>query len=810
MALPTRDELKKGYDALRSRGYTDAEINKAASQTLTTVQQETEKYRPGFLERLQAGFATTPVGEANIYRGMGYEAFPEGDDVYMRTPTGRVRADPKGFDVGDIADVAGELPAIAGGALGGLAGAGAGIWSGPGAVAAGAAGGAIGSGAGDWARQQIGQQFGSGEGTDWGRVGLEAALGAGGELGGRYVGKLLAGPFKRSRTAPDISKTIDQVVKFDEQFGTELSRLAPADVQTGSEFLGQATQRVREGQFAGQRLRETQDMPFEREIEKGFEAMRGQAGLAQRVGESKAGKGLKEAVASTLKERTEELNRLYDEFGALVDPMAQPNLSNTGEAMSEILSRDVMKRKKTGAEGLGILRNALEEAGEVATFADLVGHRKAVASEVRVWDPARKSDEVQSALQKLWGALRDDEAAFLEAGGRKSTRPGADAPPPAPTIDLDIKTAQIARAAGEELTPNQIVRGMGGLQPSELTRIKGAMDVDRGMASAIGKLRGNPGMTIEEMLENVRGSEQGDAIFRAAGIESAADFMEAIRTKSFFEKFQAGTESFERGAAREQAEAAQGQIGSLFERIENAGTVDDLQAVARELEEAKRSGVLDIEDLTVANDEIGKRHQAILERTTAPQTDIPDIGLPSQAAREAGQRARSYSAEMHRIDKAQPLKALFRDDYKLSEIPEKLRGMNRDEIRVAREAIGSKGAGAGLEATGEGATAWRNIAAEVFDDLKQKMRNPDKSTYATPGRPEHFVVSGKRLLTELDKFKTGALDEIFGPELAGALKNFAEMAKGVNVSERTANNSCLLYTSPSPRDRTRSRMPSSA
>ena len=279
------------------------------------------------------------------------------------------------------------------------------------------------------------------------------------------------------------------MVKFDEQYGTELARLAPADVQTGSEFLGQATQRVREWQFGGQRLRETQDIPFEREVEKGFEAIRGQACLTQRAGESEAGKGLKEAVASTLKERTEELNRLYDEFGALVNPMAQPNLSNTGEAMSEILSRDVMKRKKTGAEGLDILRNALEEAGEVATFADLVGHRKAVASEVKVWDPARKSDEVQSALQKLWGALRDDEAAFLEAGGRKSTRPGADATPPAPTIDLDIKPAQATRAVGETLTPNQIVRGMGGLQPSALTRIKDAMDVDRGMASAIGKLR---------------------------------------------------------------------------------------------------------------------------------------------------------------------------------------------------------------------------------------------------------------------------------------------------------------------------------
>ena len=144
---------------------------------------------------------------------------------------------------------------------------------------------------------------------------------------------------------------------------------------------------------------------------------------------------------------------------------------------------------------------------------------------------------------------------------------------------------------------------------------------------------------------------------------------------------------------------------------------------------------------------------------------------------------------MHRIDKAQPLKTLFDDDYKLSEIPEKLSGMNKDQIRVAREAIGSKGAGAGLPSTEEGAAAWRNIVAEVFDDLKQKMRNPDKSTYATSGTPEHFVVSGDRLLTALSKYKPGALEEIFGPKLAGELLNFAEMAKGVNVSERTMNKS---------------------
>ena len=45
--------------------------------------------------------------------------------------------------------------------------------------------------------------------------------------------------------------------------------------------------------------------------------------------------------------------------------------------------------------------------------------------------------------------------------------------------------------------------------------------------------------------------------------------------------------------------------------------------------------------------------------------------------------------------------------------------------------------------------------------------------------------------------------EILGPEE----KNFWKDRKGANINSiRT----CLLYTSPSPRDRTRSRMPSSA
>ena len=50
-------------------------------------------------------------------------------------------------------------------------------------------------------------------------------------------------------------------------------------------------------------------------------------------------------------------------------------------------------------------------------------------------------------------------------------------------------------------------------------------------------------------------------------------------------------------------------------------------------------------------------------------------------------------------------------------------------------------------------------------------------------------------------------DKYIGIEvLANSVNNMTEM-----INDRNALlNSCLLYTSPSPRDRTRSRMPSSA
>ena len=65
----------------------------------------------------------------------------------------------------------------------------------------------------------------------------------------------------------------------------------------------------------------------------------------------------------------------------------------------------------------------------------------------------------------------------------------------------------------------------------------------------------------------------------------------------------------------------------------------------------------------------------------------------------------------------------------------------------------------------------------------------------------------KNIAEEIDKFTDLIL---VGDSLGSVLYNF-ETTRKVNLSMMIEHSkSCLLYTSPSPRDRTRSRMPSSA
>ena len=80
-----------------------------------------------------------------------------------------------------------------------------------------------------------------------------------------------------------------------------------------------------------------------------------------------------------------------------------------------------------------------------------------------------------------------------------------------------------------------------------------------------------------------------------------------------------------------------------------------------------------------------------------------------------------------------------------------------------------------------------------------------------------YLPSGAKLETEIegDKTKYHLTDHLQSTRLAVATDKSASSPMGYtpfgdNPNPSTIHQTCLLYTSPSPRDRTRSRMPSSA
>ena len=89
---------------------------------------------------------------------------------------------------------------------------------------------------------------------------------------------------------------------------------------------------------------------------------------------------------------------------------------------------------------------------------------------------------------------------------------------------------------------------------------------------------------------------------------------------------------------------------------------------------------------------------------------------------------------------------------------------------------------------------YRHVFNQIYDSLKQEQ-------------PDYIVHTG-----DLAHTKTQLSPEYF--EMASNfLKSLADIAPTIMIlgnHDGNLKNGCLLYTSPSPRDRTRSRMPSSA
>lgn len=692
-----------------------------------------------FWDRLGLGFERTPEGQEAMLEQMGHQPqrLQSGELGVVKTrPSGRQVVHPVDVagmpEMGDLADIVGEIPGGLMAFLGGTAGAASPVLGGAflGATAAG--------GVGDLLRQKIAQSLGSGQPISGGQIATEAALSGGGELLGGILQKGAGGPLRASTQADDFAGTMGKLRNFDTRFGTGLEGQAPIDVQSGSGFMGNLSQRVRESQFGGQKFRQAVDEPFQRELDAGFEALRRESGAvgpastvgpyARPVGERQAGRNLRQAAIETRQARTATRQGLYDDFAETVDPAAVPDLTHTQQAIAEIRNTDIMKRTKTGAGGLEDLRSALDEAEGLATFDDLVRHRKAVADEIGQWDPTRMARGSEGLMKKLRGALQADEDAFLGAGGAGGG-PGVVTP--------------LGMRAPKKLTPRQA------RQLDELSIIDADLRTPKQQATyaKLKKLDGGGVLKLSDVYDH-------------PALYDHYPFLRNIRVSLSENPWPAlfGDEiTLPRGYWIEDPTYLRHEIAHIIQKKKGASS-----SGAPWWDKGHATNLGEVEAREWAGRELypGEKTSAI----------------------EAGTKARTYARDLFNIDEASSARRIFRDELKLSDIPEALPRMNADEIAAVKRVVGQQGTEGGVTATKQGREAWEGVAAEVLDDLKRLARNPDAST------PDNFVISGTRLQRALDKYKPGALDEIFGAETAADLRQFADMVKSATVSERNFAN----------------------
>ena len=99
-----------------------------------------------------------------------------------------------------------------------------------------------------------------------------------------------------------------------------------------------------------------------------------------------------------------------------------------------------------------------------------------------------------------------------------------------------------------------------------------------------------------------------------------------------------------------------------------------------------------------------------------------------------------------------------------------------------------------------------------MDQILEKLKNKQDLTFEESKTAFEILMTGKASDDEIYSFLTLLSEKgEISDEIAGGVFVLREKSKRVNVSDCIDTcGTCLLYTSPSPRDFVRSRMPSSA
>jgi len=352
-------QFHKDLEAVRNRQITADDFRSKYSKEQTMylksvwdkLKVEIEDEDPGFFARMAAGFATTPEGEANIYKNFGVDAEvnPATGEVERRTGfEGYSRpVDPEGFDSGDIADMVGRAPRTLGSIAMSIPGLATTPFTGPVGLAAGAtAGGVLGAGV----EQGIGNLLGSQEGVNTEDLLTEAAIGAvsGGatELGIKGL-KGLNTLLRGKGMTPDLKKNItDKARKLKDDTGVEMP--IPLSSLTESPTAASFERRGAEGILTSDKFKRNYGDPIEQASEEAIEKIG--APFQGAVGADDASEQIFRSAELAKEARSKTIEDAYGKYRSLI-PFDTPITTNQTQ-----LAIDEM-RDRTGSTAFGKARN---------------------------------------------------------------------------------------------------------------------------------------------------------------------------------------------------------------------------------------------------------------------------------------------------------------------------------------------------------------------------------------------------------------------------------------------------------------------
>lgn len=166
-------------------------------------------------------------------------------------------------------------------------------------------------------------------------------------------------------------------------------------------------------------------------------------------------------------------------------------------------------------------------------------------------------------------------------------------------------------------------------------------------------------------------------------------------------------------------------------------------------------------------------------------------GVGSEVAKQYGREAKRFAADMFTIDNSPAMQRIYRamSSDRASDIPTMLKNMTPEEMKAIKIGVGMEGSEGGLKATSEGIKAWTALMSEVFADIRTAASRPGGGRRMGAPYPSDFeIISGQQGLNAMDAYKKGTLEELFGPTIEQAMREFFEITKQLSAAERGFGN----------------------